>query len=1209
MLTADEMLAKLSASTLPQRQGGLVSYNPVGQRQAVVDHAHQVKKESTQTSADASLALLSKSNKAQGAVHKQGVIGTLLNNPIGKAVTGALSVVDLPRSYVVSGVKELSDLANKIAGGMGADVSSGDTGASWADFLKQGRDHIGFGDVVHAQSSTARDNKWVGRVAGFGGDVALDPLTYLTVGAGHFAGQAGRISAAEKLAAAGMDATKVGRLGVTAANQAEREAIFAGMKNAEKLATPGIRFMGTPIGGTEKLAEHLGSGLSKTRAAIGDTKLGTVVRGIRSPKGLEEAYKTLATGVGDTNQALELISHVRTEAMGSKRYAAHFANESDKLARDIQKQGDGVAAFTALDEGLPLTGSAAKGEAFFAKTHAKATEVIPLLGKRENYAPHIWTPEARTALRGDGFKDVRKTIGMDVTEATGGAVKRAIHPGSKLTMPDGTEVHFIADTASGAVSARQINEKLAPILGVDKVIENDLAKVLHAHVTGLGDSVGRALATAERGNLTGLGTMVDTVNKPATLAAGKKEAKAIGKAIATEGNVDSKIVRQLSKDGGTVQKAVASDLQKQLEAATAELHTAQAAEKRAGTVTGGLAVERKKATTQAVADVSAAQKKLDTIAVEQQAVHEAAVLGGHTTDAQTALNARRDAALHSMSDAQRTAQKQYDSFDAAHAAAASVKLDSREAAIAAKKNVATITQSLSKAKRINVSPSKHTAEAYNRVQRDLEAVVRVAGDSPELQQASSLLSTYAKGVADLRDGHTMNVALTAMQKAAAKGELTPVLMKVIQDGYEQIGTSLLGDAAPLVKKELADQLRHLEVAINDPGMWKIVDKYTQYFKTWATATVGFHVRNGMTAGFMNASDGVTVRNMGRGAKLWESFERNPQGFLDKLPDWVTSEQADGVMKAVFASGGGGGQFGAAELHVGKSKILNNPWTRASHKLGSRVEGYARSGMALDTILNGGTWQEASARISRIHFDYSQVSKFDEKMKRIIPFWTFLSRNVPLQVQQMFLKPRVYQQYKALTRNMGQDYQGGMIPLSWQEAGAFRITDGVYAAPDLTHIQLQADLGKLTSDPMRLLADANPLLKVPLETLIAKRKFFTDQPFKAGGVESVSGGGLDVIAPLLSALGLTDVAADGTTVTNEKLAYALRSLNPLLGQAQRLTGSDPYYSDKRGQSILNQLGIPVKTLTKGQKDAEAARRQRLAKKVDPKLAALKAYSSG
>lgn len=1136
---------KAEINALLKRNGNLVTFNP--RPQAAPAPTLNAPTIAAGSDFEKQLSLYKATTQPQ-AQKGGGVLGHLLNNPIGHAVTGALGVLDIPRRMVVSGIHELSDA-----------IGSGD--ASWNDFANQVKDPTyGVGRYVHT------GNKWLDRGIGFAGDVAADPLTYVTLGAGKFAGQSGRVEAALKVAEAvkagdlgAESVAKIGRLGVLGANDAERAAIFKGAKDAEKLAQPGLRFAGHVIPGTEGLAEKAGLGLSKTRAAIGDTKLGDALRSIRTPKGLENvnglgnAFKVLAEGKSAeaSTRALEQVRALRNLSASERQFVKTFANSADKLAHDIGKTGNGQEVFQALDEGLPLTGltHADQAHALLSKVHGEASKTVTALGERQNYAPHIFTREGRAALNSEAFAPLRKEVGMDLTEATGGAVRRTIHPGSKLTMPDGSLVEFVADTASGAVSARQINEKLGAHFGGIKFIQDDITKVLKPYIEGIGTSVGRADAVSKAGELSGRGGMVHAVDKVATERAVKAEARDAAKTV-------KQIEKRLAGQGKELKAAAVTDLQSQLQEATARLSTAQATEKQAIAADVGLRAQRSAVTDQTAGTVSAA---------------------GSTVDQKIGAGTE--------------ATKAYQQIDAAQEAATKARFGAREDIATAKADVATATSKLQKASRINPNPPKGTTAAYQKVSHDLASVVDLTG--PGADETRSLLTAHAEGVADLRDGAAMTKALKTMESAVKSGEVVPVMKKVIADGYEQIGKSLLGEEAPIVRKELARQLSNLNVVIDDPGMWKAMDKYTRYFKTWATSTVGFHVRNAMQAVFMNGTEGVTPRTMVRGVDLWSKFDRNPEAWLDALPEYVTKDQARDVVRAVFASGGGEGQFGKAELAIiGQSKITNNTWTRLSKRVGGKVEGSVRAALALHTVLGGGTWEEAASRISRIHFDYSQVSKFDAQVKRIIPFWTFLSRNVPLQVQQMFLKPRLYQAYKSLARNMGQDYKNNMVPLSWQESGAFQLTKGVWLAPGLAHLQLAGDLGKLTSDPMRLLADSNPLIKVPLETIVAKRKFFSDTPFTPGAKESVSGGGLQLLLPALKALGLTSTdPKTGDTVISDKLGYAIRSLNPLLTQSQRFAGTDPYYEDKRGQSALNYLGIPTRELTPGQKAAEEKRRKK------------------
>ncbi len=94
----------------------------------------------------------------------------------------------------------------------------------------------------------------------------------------------------------------------------------------------------------------------------------------------------------------------------------------------------------------------------------------------------------------------------------------------------------------------------------------------------------------------------------------------------------------------------------------------------------------------------------------------------------------------------------------------------------------------------------------------------------------------------------------------------------------------------------------------------------------------------------------------------------------------------------------------------------------------------RLGMALDTLQKGGDGMAAMERITGHHFNYGEVSNMDRKMRRLIP-WTFMSRNLPLQIESMWTKPRAYAQYQSLVRNFSEDPDPD-TPDYWLAQGAF-----------------------------------------------------------------------------------------------------------------------------------------------------------------------------
>jgi hypothetical protein len=450
-----------------------------------------------------------------------------------------------------------------------------------------------------------------------------------------------------------------------------------------------------------------------------------------------------------------------------------------------------------------------------------------------------------------------------------------------------------------------------------------------------------------------------------------------------------------------------------------------------------------------------------------------------------------------------------------------------------------------------------TAAETRRLAKELSDTAQAAGVDAEWDPVFQLLDASVRQLDEVERIGWSVAAQRGFLRAAKSGDVTPVLRKALRDGWEQIGDEVLAEGDRVVlTSELANMLTRVDEAITSKGLWRVVDEYTKFFKTYATMSPGFHFRNLMSATFMNYADGAKTEDMLEAIKLWGQYRKDPQGFLNSI-DQPTRD----AFEATFGSGAGG-NFSAAELgDPGRfGRLSDNPVTRASRAAGEWVEGPVRLALALNTIKAGGTAQDALARVTRIHFDYSQLSNFDRKMKQLVPFWTFMSRNLPLQLQQMWLKPKSYAHYQSLVRNLDQGQEGDIVPLSWQETGAFKVGSGVmggddlYLAPDLPHVRLKQEVEKL-GDPQRFLADFNPAIRVPFETMVADRKMFTGNEFRDD---------------------------------ENKLLYALLNMVPPVAQAQRVAGVGDYYEDRQLQSVGNYLGLPVRQLTPQALEAELRR---------------------
>jgi hypothetical protein len=238
------------------------------------------------------------------------------------------------------------------------------------------------------------------------------------------------------------------------------------------------------------------------------------------------------------------------------------------------------------------------------------------------------------------------------------------------------------------------------------------------------------------------------------------------------------------------------------------------------------------------------------------------------------------------------------------------------------------------------------------------------------------------------------------------------------------------------------------------------------------------------------------------------------------------------------------------------------------------------------------------RINRYHFDYSDLSGFDEGARKVIPFWIWTSRNVPLQMVERVVHPSAYSIYDKVTENspVGDniimpkwiaDYNPIAIAGPNGEGGQWVLT------PDLPMVRLEQQLQQLTN-PERLVGQMAPVIKLPFE-LIAGRQLGIDVgPFKEK--QSPATGVLDktVLRTIANAIGKDALVGvdpkTGELLLDERVPYVAQNLLPVLGQLNRVTGGATggkgSYKERQLGNILNWLGVPARYIGPQQQESES-----------------------
>ena len=481
----------------------------------------------------------------------------------------------------------------------------------------------------------------------------------------------------------------------------------------------------------------------------------------------------------------------------------------------------------------------------------------------------------------------------------------------------------------------------------------------------------------------------------------------------------------------------------------------------------------------------------------------------------------------------------------------------------------------------------------NRVKERINAIQNLEGTGVKdaWERVSMQLASDEAKLA-MYDSIIIPSAITDIDAAKFAGIADDIL-----DGWaaiESTGVQIPKEFADVMKPNIA-KMRKIA---NSNAYFNVYKRYNQIFKIYATMTPGFVVRNAMSATFMNKVAGVENKAIMDGTKAMIAYHKHgPTKWLDELgiTDVVERAVYEDSIRAVMATGRGiQSDFIVPSLKgsVGE-KLVNNKATNFFGRANEFTENAVRFPMALDSIRKGYKYDEAVYRITRYHFDYTDLSGFDETMKQFIPFWVWTSKNLPLQLTEQLIHPKMYANYERLQREspVASDI---MLPSWLGEQGPIGLGGNTVLAPDLPQLRL-GSTAKSLADPKRLLGQANPLVKLPIELLLADKQLALDIPF-TDKYEQAKGAD-KAIAALASALGVDAIGqrdADGNLTINPKVNYALGNLIPTVGTAQRLSGGaiggKATYNERMATSWLNALGIPIRDIGPRQQRGEAINRQ-------------------
>jgi hypothetical protein len=357
----------------------------------------------------------------------------------------------------------------------------------------------------------------------------------------------------------------------------------------------------------------------------------------------------------------------------------------------------------------------------------------------------------------------------------------------------------------------------------------------------------------------------------------------------------------------------------------------------------------------------------------------------------------------------------------------------------------------------------------------------------------------------------------------------------------------------LAKPEIALLFQNIQ-RISDPSFRSAaqayIKSYNQFFKSYVTLRPGFAFRNLYSNYFQIVGAGATPNNIVQGQLLHKVVQKgldqglSPRAIATKIVNdkkiiKVSAKNAqetiNSIVDAINYSGATGfGQYGevAKTLGVGGRGVLRGvPRNSASAYLGKGIDKWQEINSSLeagsrfilhwDGVKKGLNAQEAAARTKKFLIDYNDLSKLDATMKQVVPFWMFMSHNLPLQMQMMWSNPKAYAWYNSARRNLEDtrtEEEGGVtVPSYMKDRGAFateeegfgKFLPGNVITPGLPFPGGgESGIAGYITEPIKQLSGVSPLFRAPVEAFLrgeSGEKFFTggkvvpsefaDQPFE------------------------------------------------------------------------------------------------------------------
>lgn len=388
-----------------------------------------------------------------------------------------------------------------------------------------------------------------------------------------------------------------------------------------------------------------------------------------------------------------------------------------------------------------------------------------------------------------------------------------------------------------------------------------------------------------------------------------------------------------------------------------------------------------------------------------------------------------------------------------------------------------------------------------------------------------------------------------------------------------------------------NQAGKLQFDNDTKALLSMYDKWLHIWKLNVTAVIpGFHARNAYANNFQNYLDlgmeALNPKTQTEAIKVLRGMDgiiKDRFGKIHKLADIREYAERIGILDSGLFAKDLPMEF-SKSYNIGKANLLNkiNPTDvdnfipyKLGREVGNNIENQARLVNFIGNIKRGLSYQEAAEHVNKFLFDYNDITEFERHfMKRAIPFYTWMRKNAPLQLEQMFTNPKRYQPIAKVWKEIEgitptsdrvdkkyiNDFAQDWIQMPVKVKNPDGREEPVFWNPNLPvgDIDRIPNPLNIPDAVQTILTQSSPFIKVPIE-LSANKNMFFDSPINRGmgHTENMPGW----LSPMAY------IKGEKPPQISPELAYILSQLSSLknVGEFIEKKGRD------RGVHALNTLG--------------------------------------